>query len=122
MECRGDVSAVSRGRELTGVTVMVPKGKHQGGFVPDSYAERKRGKMLSLGPARRLESRGEKMEGLPGELGNEQNKMGYRGPRLSVTERAALSRGTYKQGQGGKLGRPVCVGTVEATEGSCALE
>lgn len=54
MECLGDVSRVSRGWELTGVSVMVPKGKHQGGFVPDSYAERKRGKMLSLRPARRL--------------------------------------------------------------------
>lgn len=74
MECRGDVSAVSRGRELTGVTVMVPKGKHQGGFVPDSYAERKRGKMLSLGPARRLERRGEKMEGLPGSWGTSRTR------------------------------------------------
>lgn len=35
MECLGDVSMVSRGWELTGVSVMVPKGKHQGGFVPD---------------------------------------------------------------------------------------
>lgn len=58
------------------------------------------------------------MEGLPGELGSEQNKKGYRELRLSMTERAALSGGPCKQDQGGRFGRPVCFGTVAATEGS----
>lgn len=38
-----------------------------------------------------------------------------------MTDRAALSRGPCKQGQGGRFGRPVCDGTVEATEDSCVL-
>lgn len=53
---------------------------------------RRAGKTLSVEPARRLWHRGEEMDGVPGEQRNEQSKELRQKLRLSVADRAALSR------------------------------
>lgn len=60
---------------------------------------RRAGKTLSVDPARRLWGRGEKMEGFPGEQRNEQSKELRQELRLSVADRAALSRACASRGR-----------------------
>lgn len=60
---------------------------------------RRAGKTLSVEPAGRPWSRGEKMDGVPGEQRNEQSKELRQELRLSVADRAALSRAHTSRGR-----------------------